>query len=263
MRLCLSARAFALRGGGYSISVAGLVALAKETGYDGITLRRGQLDETTPEAEVERIRDLLRDAGAPCSFVTGAAVNDETSWAALCTIVDRAAAVGAPVVQPTVRDDAEIPWMRRAADHAAARAVSLAPQLHNRTRHERAEQAVALVDAIGRPNFGVAFEGAHLLLQQRAVRDGAAVRLLGPRIKSVCVQNYRLAPGEADAGRYEGTPYKPALPDDPRGVDLPGIFAALKEIGYDGFVTVMAGSYPGMDNRTLFARYARVLRLLL
>lgn len=263
MKLCLSARAFAVPGGKYSITVEDLIKLAKEIGYDGITLRRGQLDETTPDAEAGRIGDLLRRYDAPCSFVTGGAANDETSFQTLCTLIDRAAVVGAPVVQPTVRDDAEIPWMQRAADYAASRNVVLAPQVHNHTRHENAEQAAALVDRVGRKAFGIAFEGSHLLLQKREVRDGAAVRLLGRRILSVCVQDYRLAPGETDAGSYDGTPFKPCLPDDPRGVDLPGIFAALREVGYDGFVTVMAGGYPGMDHRDHFERYSRVLRPLM
>jgi sugar phosphate isomerase/epimerase len=263
MKLCLSARAFAVSGGTYSITVEDLIQLAKDIGYDGITLRRGQLDETTPEAEVDRIRELLRRHDVPCSFVTGSSAKDEAGLQALCAVIDRAASVGAFVVQPSVRDRAEVPWMQRAADHAAAQNVVLAPQLHNRTAHENAEQAVDLVDSVGRKNFGITFEGSHLLLQQRPVRDGAAVRLLGRRIFSVCVQDYRLAPGEPDAGNYDGTPYKPCLPDDPRGVNLPDIFAALREVGYDGFVTVMAGGYPGMDHRTHFEHYHRVLRKLI
>ncbi len=263
MKLCLSARAFAAPGGNYSVTVEDLIKLAKEIGYDGITLRRGQLDETTPEAEVDRIRELLRKYDAPCSFVAGASAGDEAGLKALCTIIDRAASVGAFVVQPTVRDHTETPLMQRAADHAAAQNVVLAPQIHNHTAHENAEQAAELVDAVGRSNFGIAFEGSHLLLQQRPVRDGAAVRLLGKRIFSVCIQDYRLAPGEPDAGNYDGTPFKPCLPDDPRGVNLPDIFAALREIGYDGFVTVMAGGYPGMDHRTHFERYHSVLSKLI
>jgi sugar phosphate isomerase/epimerase len=122
---------------------------------------------------------------------------------------------------------------------------------------------VELVDRIGRANFGVTFEASHLILQQREVRNAAAVRMLGKRILNVCVQDYRLTQGEADAAMYEGTPYKPCLPDDPRGVDLPGVFGALREIGYDGFVTVMAGGYPGMAHREHFERYHRVLRALM
>ena len=263
MKLCLSARAWAVPGGKYSITVEEMIRIAKEIGYDGITLRRGQLDETTPEAEAERIRDLLRKYDASCWFLTGASVNDEAGFRSLCTIIDRAALVGAPVVQPSVRDEAEVPWMQRSADYAASRNVALAPQLHNHTRHENAEQAAALADRVGRKGFGVAFEGSHLILQQREVRDGAAVRLLGKRILSVCVQDYRLAAGEADAGSYDGTPFKPCLPDDPRGVDLPDVFAALKEVGYDGFVTVMAGGYPGMEHGEHFERYCRVLRKLM
>lgn len=263
MKLCLSARAFAAPGGKYSVTVEDLIKLAREIGYDGITLRRGQLDETTPEAEVDHIRELLRKYDAPCSFVTGASARDEAGFKALCTVIDRAASVGAFVVQPTVRDRTEIPYTQRAADYAAAQNVVLAPQLHNHTAHENAEQASALADEVNRKNFGIAFEGSHLLLQQRPIRDGAAVRLLGKRIFSVCVQDYRLARGEADAGNYDGTPFKPCLPDDPRGVNLPDIFAALKETGYDGFVTVMAGGYPGMDHKSHFEHYHRVLRKLL
>lgn len=262
MKLCLSARAFAAPGGKYSITVEDLIKLAKEIGYDGITLRRGQLDEATPEEEVGRIRDLLKKYDASCAFVTGVPVSDEASFKSLCAVIDRAASVGASVVQPTVRAVAEIPHMQRAADYAAAQGIALAPQLHNHTVHENAEQAAELVDAVNRKNFGIAFEGSHLILQQRKVRDGAAVRLLGRRILSVCVQDYRLAPGEPDAGNYDGTPYKPCLPDDPRGVSLPGVFAALKEVGYDGFVTVMAGGYPGMDHRAHFERYYEVLKPL-
>jgi sugar phosphate isomerase/epimerase len=263
MKLCLSARAFQGGRGTYTISIEALIGLARETGYDGITLRQGQLDQTTSDQEADRIRGLLEAAGMPCSFVTGIPAADDATLAALCRIVDRAALVGAPVVQPPVRDAAQVSWIQRAADYAATRGIALAPQLHNRSLHENVELAADLVDQVGRPNFGITFEASHLLLQDSALRDGAAVAALGQRIKSVCVQNYRLAPGEADAGQYEGHPFKSALPGDPRGVDLPGVFAALKQIGYDGFVTVMAGSHPGVENRDVFAQYARLLRPLL
>ena len=174
MKLCLSARAFAAPGGNYSVTVEDLIKLAKEIGYDGITLRRGQLDETTPEAEVDRIRELLRKYDAPCSFVAGASAGDEAGLKALCTIIDRAASVGAFVVQPTVRDHTEIPLMQRAADHAAAQNVVLAPQIHNHTAHENAEQAAELVDAVGRSNFGIAFEA--LISSSSSARSGTGPR---------------------------------------------------------------------------------------
>ncbi len=267
MILCLSARMFTVPGKGdeFELNLGEFIKLAKDVGYDGITLRRGQLDERNTEEEVQSIKELLHQHEAACSFVTGKVVTDEQSYGELCKIIDYTAIIGCRYVQPAVRSDGQIPWMQKCADYAKERGVFLAPQMHNATMFETVDRSLQTLKKIDRENFGVTFEGSHLIIMQQSLRNGDAVKKLAKHIFAVCVQNYKEIKETTGDGvfSYGGAYFKPCLPGDSEGVDLQGVFGALKEIGFDGFVTFMAGPFLSMENRVLCELYNRELRKLM
>jgi sugar phosphate isomerase/epimerase len=255
MQLCLSARMFASSSGrnAYDIDVEGLIKFAKDLGYDGITLRPGQVDADTPTEEINRIGDLLKQYNVPSSFVKSMAIRDQSTFDGQSKLLDHMNTLGCSMLQPKVGKDSDIPWVQKLCDVAAERNMQIAPQLHNGTLHDTVPRCLDLVKTINRNNFGINFEAAHLLLQNQDIQNSQAVRDLGPHISSVCVQNYKLTDSDSVA----------CLPGDPEGVDLGDVFGALKEIGFDGSVTHISGAYPDLDNRTMCDHYVKYLRPLM
>ena len=255
MQLCLSARMFAVPGAlnQFELGVEAFIEFAKSVGYDGITLRAGQLDPTTTAEDVRRIASALKQNGMVCSFAMCGTVGDENGYAAQCRLVDHVLELDCRHIQPSVRTESEIPWMQKLCDYAAERDVRIAPQLHNNTLHDTVPRCKALFEKVDRANFGLNFEASHLLMQNAEIRGGRAVRALSEKIFTVCVQNYKLVAGKN----------VPVLPGDPDGVDFDDVFGALKAIGFDGFVTHMSGPYPDMDNRSVCEAFVERLRPLL
>jgi D-psicose/D-tagatose/L-ribulose 3-epimerase len=81
-----------------------------------------------------------------------------------------------------------------------------------------AADAVALCDAIGHPNVGILFDTFHANIEEKHVAD--AYRLVGRHLKHVhTCENDRGIPGTGH-------------------VDWPGVFQALRDVDYDGWLTI-------------------------
>ena len=255
MQLCLSARMFTSLSGrnAFDIDVEGLIKFAKDLGYDGITLRPGQVDADTSAEEISRIGEHLKQHNVPCSFIKSMAIRDQSTFDEQCKLLDHMTHLNCLMLQPKVSKESDIPWIQKLCDVAAERNMQIAPQLHNGTLHDTVPRCLDLSKTINRSNYGLNFEASHLLLQSEDIQNGQAVRDLGSHIMSVCVQNYKLT----DSGSI------PCLPGDSEGVDLDDVFSALKETGFDGFVTHISGVYPDLDNRSMSEHYVNYLRPLM
>ena len=87
-----------------------------------------------------------------------------------------------------------------------------------------AEDTVRFVDEIGSPRIGILFDTFHSNIEEKSISEG--YRLCGSRLKHVhTCENDRGVPGTGH-------------------VDWKGVFGALKQIGYDGWLTIE--SFNGM-----------------
>ncbi len=255
MNFCLSARMFTMPGtrDQFELNIEEFIRFAKSVGYDGITLWSGQLDQRTSSEDVERIADLLNQNDMVCSFAKSGPVSNGESYNAHCKLVDHVLRIGCRHIEPSVQSESEVPWIQKLCDYAAERDVRVGPQLHDNTLHDTVPHCLDLFEKVDRENFGLNFEASHLLLQGADIRGGEAVKALAGNIFTVCVQNYKKENGNS----------VPVLPGDPDGVDFEEVFGAIRETGFDGFVTLMSGSYPDMDNETVCRAYVERLRPLM
>ncbi|MDP6039252.1 MAG: hypothetical protein QGG64_11935, partial [Candidatus Latescibacteria bacterium] len=138
MQLCLSARMFASSSGrnAFNLDVEGLIKFAKDLGYDGITLRPGQVDADTPTEEINRIGELLKQHNVPCSFIKSMAIRDQSTFDEQCKLLDHMANIGCSMLQPKVSTESDIPYVQKLCDIAAERNMQIAPQLHNGSLHD-------------------------------------------------------------------------------------------------------------------------------
>jgi len=123
--------------------------------------------------------------------------------------------------------DDERRWAKEAllaaADHADTLGINLAVEPLNRFETyllNSVAQAAQLVDEVGHPRLGMLFDTFHANIEEKD--PVGAITLAGPRIAHFHVsENDRSTPGEGH-------------------VPWPETFAALRQTGYDGWLTVEA-----------------------
>ena len=251
-----------------NVPFSDLVGLAAELGYGAICMRASAGGIATPRAELERMRGEIERAGLTVSMVTAdydVPLNNERGPASLRNIgpsLDVAEALGATLIRVCLKSHEDIPYARRAADEAAQRGIRLAHQCHTTTLFETVEQSLEVFDKIGRGNFGLIYEPANLMLcgQSYAVET---LRRFQPYLMNVYVQNHRLDSNGPVAletwclgeRRFHHIPIW-----EPGGVDFQAVFAGLRDVGYDGFVTVHQAYAELMGPREAAVTTAKYLR---
>jgi D-psicose/D-tagatose/L-ribulose 3-epimerase len=221
----------------------GIVDQLKTAGYDGI-----EIPIFTGEvSHYEEIGRRLKDRGLESTGIgvipKGSAISpdkavrdealDGLKWMIDCTVAIGATTVAGPFHQPLgvfsgqgpTAD--EVKWCaevhKQAAQYAAQGGVTLAVEPLNRFECyflNSIEQAVALSEAVGEPNYGYLFDTFHTNIEENDVP--ALIRSSIAHIRHVHItENNRGVPG---AGHIAFQP----------------IFNALRQSGWDGWLTVEA-----------------------
>lgn len=216
----------------------------KEIGYDGVELPIFDLDPGTWERWGRRLDDLglARTANtvipAECNPLSPDPGVRQSAHEHICAVIDCCAAVGAPLLcgphqvalgvftgsGPTEQEwEWSVEHLRRASIYAEQAGVVLGEEVVNRFElyHlNTLDQAVRLVDDVGHPNCTVHLDTFHAHIEEKDPAD--AIRRAGHRIGHVHVsENDRGVPGTGS-------------------VAWQASFDALRDIGYDGWLTVEA-----------------------
>lgn len=230
-----------------SIGLAGLTALAKEEGYDALCMRASQVGVHSSAADIQAAADLLQRHGLAVSMVTGDFAipenSDDEGPQALRHItpyLDLAEALGADLLRVCMKREEDVDQARRAADEAAERGLRLAHQCHTRSLFERIDESLAVLQRVGRANFGLIYEPANLELCGEDFGPETIRRLL-PHTFNVYLQNQRLHADGQDAldTWCRGTvPFDHVPLWEKGGIDFAPLLETLAQVGYDGYVTV-------------------------
>jgi sugar phosphate isomerase/epimerase len=229
-----------------AISLDELANIAIATGYHAICMRPSQIGIHSRREEILLKARLLRQRGLRVSMVTGDfAIPENTDDApqALRKIepyLDLAEALDSHLVRVALRKDEDISWAQRAADTAKERGITLTHQCHNRSLFERIDETLDVLRRIGRDNFGLTYEPANLECCGQSYRRETLKRF-APHLVNVYLQNQRVySAGQSVMKTWCcGDVSFDQIPLwDNRGIDFPGIIAALEELGYTGYVTV-------------------------
>jgi len=223
-----------------------LVALAAETGYDAVCLRASAGGVQTPLGLLQRMHDVVVEHGLRVSMVTAdfnVPLNNEHGPDSLRDIgpsLDVAEAFGCDLIRVCMKTPDDIPFARESADRAAQRGIRLAHQCHTTSLFEQVDGILGVLSEIDRPNFGIIYEPANLMLCGEDY--GADVlRRLQPHIMNAYVQNHRLNPqGEDTLPTFcrGDVSFDHLMIWEPGGVDMARMFEGLREIKYDGFFTI-------------------------
>jgi len=227
---------------GIDRDLLGLLPSIKQHGFDGVELpliRPAQL----PVAEIRRGLEENQLACTFCSVLPPelSAISDDAgvrsaTRAHLADCVRVASAVGAKIIAgPLYSPVGYLPGRRRTEDEwnravecyrslgdtLRSHGITIAIEFLNRFETyflNTAADAVRLAAAIDHPNVGILFDTFHANIEEKNVAAG--LRTAAPYLKHVhACENDRGTPGTGH-------------------IDWPGVFQALGDIGYDGWVTI-------------------------
>ena len=250
------------------LSLGEIAGLAVGAGYSALSMRASQVSVADGADPVDQAKRDIDQHGLKVSMVTGdvdLAANNNRAQMALQHItpyLDLADALDCDLVRVMMKAESDIPHARRAADEAAERGIRLAHQTHTCTLFETVTGAIRVLRAVNRPNFGVTFEPANLMLAGQPC-GRTAIRALAPWIFNVYFQNHRL---NSDADHVQETWSKGPVPfdliplDATDGIDFQEVVDTLDEIDYDGYVTVHQNVADGLDIATGVKSFADYLR---
>ena len=246
------------------------LALAKEAGYDAICMRASAAGVGTPVERLREIRQQVQDSGLTISMVTADSdvpLNNDAGPQSLRQIdpsLDVAEALGCDLIRVCLKKEEDVAAAQGAADLAAARGIRLAHQCHSSSLFEQVEPMLGVLARIDRPNFGLIYEPANLMICGQSYGPDTIQRL-GPYLFNAYVQNHRLDPeGPVMYNTYCRGPvrYHDLDPWEEGGVDLEEVFAGLKSAQYDRFFTIhQAQGLRTVEEASEFAvRCARLMR---
>lgn len=232
-----------------------LVALAHQAGYEGMCIRASVVSVDSPLKRVAEVRELLDRHNLAVSMVTGdvpLAANDADATKALYDVtpyLDLADQLRSKLIRVMMHDEDDIARAQRAADEASERGIALAHQMHWGTLFETVEDALDVTARVGRPNLGITYEPANLLVCGSPYGPDTIARL-SPHIINVYFQNLRIDPDGGmphptrRLGLVRGT-YVPI--GETSAIDVRAEVAGLKAIGYDGWFTIHQPLRPGQS----------------
>ena len=224
----------------------GIVDKIKNTGYDGIELFLGEGDEKLYSSLGTHFGDI--DMGVTCVASLGPDENiaspnakertagfDKLKWS-----IDMGAALNAEVIcgpfhssfahftrQPPTLEERQwsIEMLQKAAEYAATTGIMLAPEALNRFEcylYNTMADLSTLVEQVNHPSLGAMYDTHHGNIEEKS--QGAAIKCIAPYLKHVHIsENDRGTPGKGPINWNE-------------------VFAALKEVKYDGWLTIEAFS---------------------
>lgn len=223
-----------------------LIGMAARYGYEALCMRASQVGTHTQAGRVAEVRAKIDDAGLAVSMVTGdfaVPSNNEEGPMLLRNItpyLDLADALGSTLIRVCMKEDEDIAFAQKAADEASERGIRLAHQSHCASLFETVDGSWDVLQAIARPNFGIIYEPANWFI---AGEDYLieSIRRMQPYLFNFYIQNHRLTPdGVTNVQTWKNGP----VPVDhigvweTGGIDVEGVFDAMHEVGYEGYLTV-------------------------
>lgn len=254
------------------LSFAQLCDLAVDAGYDAICMRASQISIHSPNDLIAEARAIIDARNLSVTMISGdfdIVYNNDRGPQCLTHIrpyLDLAQTLGAPMVRVCLKTESDVIAARNAADQAADRGIKLVHQCHVQSLFETIDQIQRRLEQIDRENFGLIFEAANLE-ECRQDYGPDTIRRLAPWIRNVYLQNQRLSPnGKVTLDTWTQGPISFDIIDipEPGGIEFPVIFDGLRQIGYQGVVTVhQSAPEDGTSPTESAAATARFLRELM
>jgi len=195
---------------------------------------------------VREMSGKIHGAGLAVSMVTGDFAvprNDEHGPECLRNItpyLDLAEAFQSNLIRVCMKKDEDTEWAQKAADEAKERGIRLAHQAHDASMFETVDGSLDVLRKVGRDNFGLIYEPANWMIADEDY-GRAAIERVRDHIFNVYVQNHLITPGgSASVNTWKKGPVRLNHIGlwEQGGVRFEEVFEALRDVDYEGYVTV-------------------------
>jgi len=257
MQLSLSGFLFEDDYASQSMRFPDFCALAHSAGYDGVELRKTQINPDTPTAQRRQMLATIKEHGLAVTCLTarglpeGGTERDEflQDYLELCEALECG----------LLKISSDTDWMQGAAAAASKSGVVLAANNHVGGPLETIAGTRAYLGAIAHPNFGLLYDPLHLWLTGQDY--AGCIREFFPATRNILVHSLRPAESDEAPDTVLGKQaWVRALPDAPGAQDWPAIFRAYNGLGYDGLVTVIESGWPVTERVKVARHCAEVIR---
>lgn len=239
-----------------TVAMGRFCRIARAAGYDGVELRRTQVNPQMPAGERREVRRIVDGEGLAVTCLTARGLPPPgpprdhffQAYLELCRELDC----------PLMKIGADPRWLHDAAERAAPFGVTLAANNHVGGPLETVAGTRQFLAAVNHPNFGLLYDALHL---RSTGQDylGCIASLL-PVVRNVLVHSVRPALTDPSSPSDGGPHVVPALPDEPGVQDWPAILRAFRAGGYDGPVTVIESGWPDGRCASVARHCAELLR---
>ena len=150
--------------------------------------------------------------------------------------------LGSQLVRVCLKNPDDIPYAQQACDLAAERGIQLVHQFHPACLFEELDKSIEVLKQIDRPNFGLIYEPASLLMCGQNYGTEVIHEIL-PWLKNTYIQNLVITndgPDHLETWCLGDRPFRllPYWDASGQGIDFAEVFAGLKAVNYQGFMTV-------------------------
>jgi len=260
MKLSLSGFLFEDNYKSQSVTFSEFCEIAKSAGYDGVELRRTQVNLNTPKRERKKLLNIVRNADLSVTCLTArrlpAAGRERDDfflhYLELCRDMECS----------LLKISSDTAWLREAAAKAEGYGVTLATNNHVGGMLEMVAGTRQYFVEITHPNCGLLYDSLHLYVSGEDYLG--CIPEFSDITRNILVHSVRPAqPCEEANVKKDGKLWIPiVLPDEPGVQDWPAIFQTFKNLNYDGLITVIESGWIA-ERREYVARYcAKFIRNL-
>lgn len=240
------------------MDVDDFLRLARETGYEGVELRRSQVN---PDMEQrEHLKEILEELMLKISFLTADPVEKEKDFKIFKKWLLFARELEVNLMR-VIAEKVEI--CQRCADivREIYPSLCLFAQMHIDSPFETVEGAAEMMQKIRRENFGLSFEPGNFVLSEQ---DYSYENLVKIKEWLFNVQFQEIKPFDAperdNVLEFRGKKFQRCLPIDRKSINLDTFFDALRRINYSGWITIIEPVVPFIEPRELAILYRKMFR---
>ena len=240
-----------------SVSFAGFCRIARESGYDGVELRRTQVDPDTPGETIIDLKRILDDYGLTVTGLIARGLPDDPRRRdeGLRRYLDLCRNLGCTLL----RVSGSPSWCLAACSLAEAFGVTLGANNHVGSPLETVAGTREFLAATAPGGFRLLYDALHLSISGEPYLD--CIPEFAPVTRNILVHSCRPArPGEPRSFQAAGRAWVPVLPDESPVQDWPGVFQRFRSAGYDGLITVVESGWPVEQRPEIARRTAGAIR---
>ena len=212
MQLSLSGFLFEDNYTSQSAPFSGFCEVATSAGYDGVELRRTQVNPKTPTRERQALRRIVRDAGLSVTCLTARRL--PTTGAERDDFFRRYLDLCRDMECRLLKIGGDTAWVREAAAKAAEYNVTLASNNHVGGMLETVTGTRQYFAEIAHPNFGLLYDALHLYVSGEDYLG--CIPEFFDVTRNILVHSVRpVQSGEKASLKKDGKLWVIALPDEP------------------------------------------------